>query len=119
MKPALSMKAKSLVRLAGAPSAQPHAFLDCGDRVRVMRGPLMGLTGILTRVKSQCRVVISLEMTRRAAVVEIDIADVERISAGAQIAPGNGVSEGLSPSLRGDSAQRQILQTAREMSYGK
>ena len=68
-------------RLAEAPlNADPHSFLEQGDKVRVLRGALAGLTGILARVKNQYRVVISLELLRKSAAVEIDIADLERIS---------------------------------------
>lgn len=67
-------------RVVEAPvNVQPHTFLDRGDRVRVLRGPLTGLTGILTRVKNQCRVIISLELLRKSAAIEIDLADLERI----------------------------------------
>src|SRR5262249_10780882 len=67
-------------RLAETPvNAHPHDFLEQGDKVRVLQGPLAGLTGILTRVKNQYRVVISLELLRKSAAVEIDFADLERV----------------------------------------
>ena len=69
-------------RVVEAPiNVQPHAFLDRGDQVRVLRGPLAGLTGILTRVKNQCRVIISLELLRKSAAIEIDLSDLERVGA--------------------------------------
>jgi transcription antitermination factor NusG len=72
-------------RLVEAPvNAHPHDFLEQGDKVRVLRGPLAGLTGILTRVKNQYRVVISLELLRKSAAVEIDFADLERVPSLAQ-----------------------------------
>jgi transcription antitermination factor NusG len=61
-------------------NVQPHVYLDRGDKVRVIHGPLAGLTGILTRVKNQCRVIISLELLRKSAAIEIDLCDLERIS---------------------------------------
>jgi len=67
-------------RMVEAPlNVQPHAFLDRGDRVRVLRGPLAGLAGILVRVKNQCRVIVSLELLRKSAAIEIDLLDLERI----------------------------------------
>jgi transcription antitermination factor NusG len=69
-------------RVVEAPlNVQPHSFLDRGDQVRVLRGPLTGLTGILMRVKNQCRVVISLELLHKSAAIEIDLSDLERIAA--------------------------------------
>lgn len=68
-------------RMAGSPlNVQPHDYLEHGDRVRVLRGPLAGLTGTLTRVKNQYRVVVSVELLRKSAAVEIDLSDVERES---------------------------------------
>ena len=69
-------------RVVEAPvNVQPHSFLDRGDQVRVLRGPLTGLTGVLTRVKNQCRVIISLELLHKSAAIEIDLSDLERIGA--------------------------------------
>jgi transcription antitermination factor NusG len=69
-------------RVVEAPlNVKPHSFVDQGDQVRVLRGPLAGLTGILTRVKNRCRVVISLELLRKSAAIEIDLSDLERIEA--------------------------------------
>lgn len=59
----------------------PHPYLERGDRVRILAGPLAGLVGILTRVKNQYRVVLSVEALRKGVSVEIDIASVERLAA--------------------------------------
>lgn len=58
---------------------ETHPYLQCGDRVRVKTGPLMGLEGILTRKKGLARLVISMELLGRSAGVEIDVSNVERI----------------------------------------
>jgi transcription antitermination factor NusG len=58
---------------------ETHPYLECGDRVRVKTGPLMGLEGILARKKGSARLVISMEMLGRSAAVEIDVSNVERI----------------------------------------
>lgn len=58
---------------------EPHPFLKCGDRVRVKRGPLAGLQGILVRKKNFFRLVLSVEMLGRAAAVEIDAFLIERV----------------------------------------
>lgn len=59
---------------------EPHPFLRCGDRVRVVRGSLYGVEGILTRKKNQFRLVLSVDMLAKSVAVEIDAADVESIS---------------------------------------
>jgi transcription antitermination factor NusG len=58
---------------------ETHAYLQCGDRVRIKSGPLMGLEGILARKKDSVRLVVSLDMLGRSASVEVDVLDVERI----------------------------------------
>jgi transcription antitermination factor NusG len=58
--------------------AEPHPFLNCGDRVRVVRGSLEGVTGILIRKKNLSRLILSVETLKQSIAVEIDAADVER-----------------------------------------
>lgn len=67
-------------KLAGSlGSYLPHPFLNTGQRVRVTRGLLCGLEGILTRVKNQGRVVLSVELLRQSAAVEVDLDALERV----------------------------------------
>ena len=58
---------------------ETHPYLQCGDRVRVKTGPLMGLEGILTRKKGVAQLIVSMEMLGRSVAVEIDVLNVERI----------------------------------------
>ncbi len=58
---------------------EPHPFLKCGDRVRVVHGPLEGVEGILARKKNLFRLVLSVEMLAQSAAVEIDVSDVEPV----------------------------------------
>lgn len=62
--------------------AEPHPFLKSGDRVRVKTGPLSGLEGILVRKKNFYRLVLSVELLVKSISVEVDAADVERVSCG-------------------------------------
>ncbi len=68
-----------LVRTASSSSLrlEPHPFLKSGDRVRVRSGPLTGFEGFLTRVKNQYRVVLSIELLKQAAAVEVDLSMIE------------------------------------------
>ncbi|HTX42150.1 MAG TPA: UpxY family transcription antiterminator [Acidobacteriaceae bacterium] len=61
---------------------EPHPFLRCGERVRVIRGSLQGIEGILVRKKNLCRLVLSVEMLTQSVGVEIDACDVEPVKPG-------------------------------------
>jgi transcription antitermination factor NusG len=56
---------------------EPHPFLQCGERVRVTRGSLEGVEGILVRKKNLYRLVLSVDMMAQSVAVEIDATDVE------------------------------------------
>lgn len=60
---------------------EPHPFLKCGERVRVTRGSLEGVEGILVRKKNLYRLVLSVDMMAQAVAVEIDASDVEPAAA--------------------------------------
>lgn len=67
---------------------EPHPFLRCGERVRVTRGSLEGIEGVLVRKKSLYRLILSVDMLAQSVAVEIDAADVEPVitaGAGAQV----------------------------------
>ena len=66
---------------------EPHPFLRCGDRVRVISGPLQGLEGILVRKKNLYRLVLSVEILERSAAVEVDVSAVERVASGRHRSP--------------------------------
>ena len=59
--------------------AQPHPFLTVGRRVRIKRGPLVGVEGILVRKKNALRMVLSINLIMRSASVEVEAGDVEGI----------------------------------------
>ena len=58
--------------LAGRHPMQPHRYVQRGQRVRVLSGPLAGLTGIVVRQKKRTRFVISLDLLMRSVSVELD-----------------------------------------------
>jgi transcription antitermination factor NusG len=57
--------------------AEPHPYLNNGDTVRIVAGPLVGMTGILARRKQEYRVVLSIEAIMRSIVVEVSEFDIE------------------------------------------
>lgn len=65
----------------GSFRVEPHPFLKCGERVRVKRGTLEGVEGILIRKKNQYRLVLSVGILSQSVGVEIDASDVEPVAA--------------------------------------
>jgi len=55
---------------------EPHPFVRCGERVRVVRGSLEGVEGVLARKKNLYRLILSVEMLAQSVAVEIDAQDV-------------------------------------------
>jgi transcription antitermination factor NusG len=55
----------------------PHSYVRRGQQVRVLSGPLEGLTGIVLRQKNRTRFVISLQLLMRSVAVEIDSSDFD------------------------------------------
>jgi transcription antitermination factor NusG len=66
--------------LKGNFRVEPHPFLKCGERVRVTRGSLEGVEGVLIRKKNLSRLVLSVDMMAQSGAVEIDATDVEPIT---------------------------------------
>lgn len=58
---------------------EPHPFLNIGDRVRIVAGPLFGMEGILIRRKQSLRVVLSIEIIMRSITVEVSAFDIEHV----------------------------------------
>jgi transcriptional antiterminator NusG len=50
---------------------EPYPYLHEGQQIRIEKGPLRGMEGVLIK-KRTWRIVISVEMLRRAVAVEID-----------------------------------------------
>lgn len=79
---------------------EPHPFLRCGERVRVIRGSLEGVEGVLIRKKNMCRLILSVDMLAQSVAVEIDAMDV------APVAQRNVVAIYPDGQALGDTAQR-------------
>jgi len=67
--------------LAAAFNAEGYPYLKVGDRVRVVRGPMVGAEGYLVRVaEHRHRLVISVDYVNQSLSVEIDAGCVDRLS---------------------------------------
>jgi transcription antitermination factor NusG len=69
--------------IEGGAHVEPHPFLKTGEWVRVKSGPFEGIQGILVRKKSLYRLVLSVEMLGKAAAVEVNVTQVERLNGNA------------------------------------
>ena len=51
---------------------QPWPFLENGDRVRLVEGPLCGTEGIIQCERGECRLIVSITLLQRSVAVDID-----------------------------------------------
>lgn len=57
--------------------AEPCAYLDSGNRVRVTAGPLVGLEGIVQEMKNKVSVIVSFEWMSRSVSISLDPTELE------------------------------------------
>jgi transcription antitermination factor NusG len=53
-------------------SVMPWPYLEVGQVARIEEGPLRGLTGIVVKIKSGVKLVLSVSLLQRSVAVEID-----------------------------------------------
>jgi transcription antitermination factor NusG len=53
-------------------STMPWPYLQVGQMARIEEGPLQGLSGIIVRIKSRLKLVLSIQLLQRSIAVEID-----------------------------------------------
>ncbi len=70
----------ALRRITDNMRAEPHPFLNLGDRVRIVAGPLAGMEGILSRHKQGYRLILSIEIIMRSVAVEVSQFEIEPVS---------------------------------------
>jgi transcription antitermination factor NusG len=59
--------------------AEPHPLLTVGQRVRITRGALTGVEGIVVRKKSGLQVVLTLSLLMQSIAIEVSGDDVELV----------------------------------------
>jgi transcription antitermination factor NusG len=67
-------------------AAQPWPYLKVGETVQIETGPLEGLTGIVTRIKSSDRLVVSVSLLMRSVAVELDSHWIKPVPSSARMA---------------------------------
>jgi transcription antitermination factor NusG len=53
-------------------ATMPWPYLQVGHVARIEQGPLRGMTGIIVRIKSGMKLVLSVSLLQRSVAVEID-----------------------------------------------
>jgi transcription antitermination factor NusG len=105
----------NLQRLAATSAAVALCPYVAGEMVTVARGPFAGVSGVVTRTEGSTRLVISIEILRRAVSVHIDAEDLEAIEETKMIQynqPGNPAS-GIRPDVA-----RPKIQGSKECACG-
>jgi len=62
---------ESLQRLIASLKVKPWPFLRVGQKVRIERGPLAGVEGIIESFRSGFRIVVSIELLQRSVAAEV------------------------------------------------
>jgi len=60
--------------VASGAAAQQWPFVGVGEKVRIESGPLRGVTGILTQIKGNHKLIVSITLLQRSVAVEVDSA---------------------------------------------
>lgn len=94
-------------------AVEPHPYLNSGDRVRVTRGALQGIEGILVRKKNLFRLVLSVDMLAQSVCMEIDATDVELVSSATRVND-NGQLERPRPEWAGYTLRPERLLSERD-----
>jgi transcription antitermination factor NusG len=82
-----------LIRVsASGVDAEPSPFLQNGDRVQVVEGPLTGVTGVLLKQKGGNRVLVQVTLISRALAVDVAASWVRLLKAGANDCAFTGVA---------------------------
>ncbi|HLH37712.1 MAG TPA: UpxY family transcription antiterminator [Bryobacteraceae bacterium] len=79
IEPVPDQEIDSIMRMLKSPLlCFPHPYLEEGSRVRIRRGALKGVEGVLVRFKNRTRLVVSVNLLSRSIAADIDAKDVEK-----------------------------------------
>ena len=65
--------------IAAGCDLQPHRQIASGARVRMRRGPLCGIEGMMLRDEGHSRLFVAVDVVRQGASLAIDDGDLEWI----------------------------------------
>lgn len=63
-------------------SAMPWPYMQVGNVAQILEGPLRGLTGIVVKIKSGVKLVLSVSLLQRSVAVEMERSWVGEVRAG-------------------------------------
>ena len=92
-------------------AAQPWPYLRVGETVQIENGPLEGMTGIVTRIKNSCRLVVSVSLLMRSVSVELDSHWIKPVSSPAR-APEGAITEHKHPGRPSCGEPESVLVTS-------
>lgn len=79
-------------------SAMPWPYMQIGNVAQILEGPLRGLTGIIVRIKSGMKLVLSVSLLQRSVAVEVERSWIGEVQPG-KPAEINAIHRGQSPIL--------------------
>jgi transcription antitermination factor NusG len=65
--------------VAASPLARTWPYLTVGEAVRIVRGPLTGVEGILVAMKNDYRLIVSIHLLQRSVGAEVNLDWVEPV----------------------------------------
>jgi transcription antitermination factor NusG len=68
---------EALRRGLASVDAQPHQYVQVGQRARIRSGPLEGLEGIVERVDDHLRVVLTIDLIMKSIAVRVNAEDID------------------------------------------
>ena len=63
-------------------SAMPWPYMQIGNVAQILEGPLRGLTGIIVKIKSGMKLVLSVSLLQRSVAVEVERNWIGEVQAG-------------------------------------
>jgi transcription antitermination factor NusG len=73
--PISNSEIEAIRKIALVQDATPVPYLRVGQRVHITEGPLSGITGILTSIENQRKLVLSVDLIMRSVSVKIGTVD--------------------------------------------
>jgi transcription antitermination factor NusG len=75
------------IAMASKLPLRPWAHLQPGDRVRIDKGPLRGIEGILLKERESLRLVLGIELLQRSIAVELEPESIVPLPARVRVSP--------------------------------
>jgi transcription antitermination factor NusG len=74
-----------LRRIITCKTIEPHPFMNKGDKVRVIAGPLAGVIGVVLKKGNGLRFIVTLDMIGKSVSLQVDGSALEVIASHARL----------------------------------